>query len=330
MKRKLLRILFFMTSMVIVILIIGASYIKIALPDVGDAPDMAVDMTASRIARGRYLADNVMVCMQCHSQRDWTKFAAPLKPETKGAGGEIHDQRLGLPGKYVSTNLTPYALADWSDGEIFRAITTGVNKDGKALFPIMPHHNFGKLDEEDIKSVIAYLRTLKPIQYNPESSSSDFPMNFIVNFIPQKAMLKPAPSSGDKVAYGKYLTTAGTCFDCHTKQDAQGNFVGPHFGGGNEFRLEDGSVVRSANITPHTTGIGNWSSQMFVQRFKFFQDSSYVAHRVGEGEFQTVMPWNTYAGMAEEDLLAIYEYLKTIPPADGVIEKFTTAYNQSH
>jgi hypothetical protein len=149
-------------------------------------------------------------------------------------------------------------------------------------------------------------------------------MNLIINFIPQKAILTPAPSREDQVAYGKYLTIAGTCLDCHTQQDAQGTFIGAEFGGGNPFKLEDGSLVRSANITPHITGIGNWTAEMFVQRFKMYQDSSYVAKRVVNGDFQTVMPWDTYAGMSEEDLLAIYAYLKTIEPADNFVERFTS------
>jgi len=77
----------------------------------------------------------------------------------------------------------------------------------------MPHHNFGQLDEDDIKAVIAYLRTLKPIENTTEPSESDFPMNIIINTIPKKADLKPMPPKSDKAAYGKYLVTAAGCYD---------------------------------------------------------------------------------------------------------------------
>ncbi|MEZ5083063.1 MAG: c-type cytochrome [Bacteroidales bacterium] len=324
MKRKIFKILLY-TLLGIILLITGSLiYIKLALPNVGPAPDIKVEGTVAQLERGEYLSNHVMVCMQCHSKRDFTLFAAPSIPGTSGMGGEIHDQRLGLPGKYVSTNLTPYELSDWTDGEIFRAITTGVNKEGKALFPIMPHHNFGKLDENDIKAVIAYLRKLQPIEFDTEPSYSDFPMNFIVNFIPQKASLKSAPPKTNKIEYGKYLVTAGSCYDCHTIQK-EGKVIGPDFGGGFEFTLEDGSVVRSANLTPHPTGIGNWSAQQFVQRFKMYADSNYRPVKVNPGDFQTVMPWNTYAGMTEDDLLAIYEYLSTIALADNYVNRFTSS-----
>lgn len=94
MRKRWIKILIVITGTLIILLIIGVSYIKLALPDVGEAPEISVEITEPRVQRGHYLANNVMVCMQCHSQRDWTKFAAPSIPETMGAGGEIHDQRL--------------------------------------------------------------------------------------------------------------------------------------------------------------------------------------------------------------------------------------------
>jgi mono/diheme cytochrome c family protein len=326
MKSKWLKIPIYLLCGIALLLISALVYIKVALPDVGPPPEIKVAGTIDQIERGAYLANGVMVCMQCHSQRDFDLFAAPSKPGTRGVGGEVHDQRLGFPGRYISTNITPYHLEEWTDGEIFRAITSGVNRDGKALFPIMPHPNFGQLDEKDIKSVIAYLRTLEPVAYDPELSQSDFPMNFIINFMPQKANLNPAPPKSDQVAYGKYLVTAGSCQSCHTKIDDMGEFIGPDYGGGMAFTLADGSVVRAPNITPHATGIGQWSAEQFVQRFKVFADSSYVASNVNTGDFQTVMPWYSYANMTEEDLLAIYEFLKTLSPADHAVERFTAAY----
>ena len=127
--------------------------------------------------------------MQCHSQRDRSAFVGPGKPGTLGVGGEVHDQQLGFPGSYVSTNLTPYVLAVWSDGELFRAITSGVNRKGKALFPIMPHPNFGQMDDSDIKLVIAYLRTPEPVEYTP-TVKVRLPDEFYYQFDSQKSGIK--------------------------------------------------------------------------------------------------------------------------------------------
>ncbi len=142
------RIIIFLKYLLVFVLIglaILLFYIKTMLPSVGEPPELKVSMASENIVRGQYLANHVTVCIDCHSTRDWSKFAGPPIIGTEGKGGEVFDQSLGFPGKYVANNITPYHLKDWTDGEIFRAITTGVSKDGRALFPIMPYHNFGLL-----------------------------------------------------------------------------------------------------------------------------------------------------------------------------------------
>jgi len=299
-------------------------YLNVMLPNVGPAPDITVELRPEKIERGHYLANNVMLCMDCHSQRDFSLFTGPPKPETEGAGGEVFDQSMGLPGRFISRNLTPTALGDWTDGEIFRAITTGVSKDGTALFPIMPYPSYGQLDEADIRAVIAYLRTLDPVDNELPASHPDFPVNILINTMPQKANLQPAPPKSDRLAYGKYLVTAAACNDCHTRHE-KGKFVGEPFAGNAEFLFPDGSVSRSANITSHETGIGLWTKEMFVDRFKSYNEPDYIPHRVNPGDYQTVMPWMMYARMDREDLEAIYDYLMSIPPVATEHELFTVA-----
>lgn len=324
MKKKVIKFIGY-TILVLLLLVLGLMiYVKTMLPSVGAPPDLKVELTPERIERGRYLANHVMLCVDCHSTRDWSLFSGPLKEGTHGKGGEVFDQQLGFPGKYIAPNITPSSLSGWTDGEIFRAITTGVSKDGHALFPIMPYLNYGQLDEEDIKDVIAYIRTLQPIENKTAASSSDFPMNFIINTIPQKAKLQKKPAKTDLLAYGKYITTAAGCGDCHTKQE-KGSVVGEPFAGGFEFKLLDGSVVTSSNITPDaSTGIGNWTKQQFVNRFRIYADSSYTTPTVAKGDFQTIMPWVMYAKMDSLDLEAIYTYLKSLKPVNNSITKFTT------
>lgn len=322
MKRKVFRILLILAG--ILLLGIGAllAYVTTALPDVGDAPELTIEPTPARIERGKYLANNVMVCIDCHSKRDWNIFTAPPIAGTEGMGGEVFDQQLGFPGRYVASNITPAGLSDWTDGEIFRAITSGVSKDGRALFPIMPHPNFGKLDQEDIYSVIAYIRTLPAIENTPEASVSDFPMNIIINTIPAEPQFSERPDIKDTINYGKYLVTAASCYDCHTQQE-KGKFIGEPFAGGMEFHFPDGHVLRSANITPHLTGIGNWSEDVFLKKFRRYTDSTYVAEPVKSNKFQTVMPWTMYAQMTDEDLKAIYAYLQSVEPAENIVECFS-------
>jgi len=322
--KKFLRYFMVVLAVVLVIVIGLLSYVSLALPNVDKAPDLKVEITPEKVERGKYLAWNVVLCADCHSVRDYSIFAAPPKPGTEFAGGEIFDQSMGFPGVFVSANITPAGIGDWTDGELFRLITTGVKRDGEPIFPVMPYHNYGKLDPEDIYAVIAYIRTLEPVESNHPKSKADFPFNFILRTIPEKAKFTKLPDMTDKQAYGKYIYTAAACGECHTKFE-KGEFVGPECGGGREFEFPDGSVLRTPNLTPHKTGIGHISKSEFIAKFKAYADSAYVLPKVNPGEFQTIMPWAMYAGMKEEDLAAIYDYLQTLEPCDNNVERFTAA-----
>ena len=321
MKKVILYVL--LTIVLVVVALI--SYVKFALPNVGEAEDLKIEYTPERIAHGKYLAHAVAACMDCHSTRDWSKFAGPLAEGTLGKGGEVFPEEFGFPGTFYSKNITPYGIGDWTDGELLRAITSGVNKKGEALFPVMPHAAYGKADREDIYDIIAYLRSLPSIKNDVPASEAIFPMNVIINTIPQKAEFSKKPNVNDKVAYGKYLFTMASCTECHTKQDKGTPIEGMEMAGGFEFPLPNG-IVRSANLTPDKeTGMGNWNEEFFVKRFKMYTDSGYVDPAVTPTSFQTVMPWKMYGQMEEADLKAIFAYLQTIKPIKNQVEKFTPA-----
>lgn len=324
--KKYLKYPLYIVMAILVILVIFLGYISYALPNVGHAPELKVESTPEKVERGKYLAYHVMMCADCHSVRDFSLFAGPPKPGTEFAGGEVFDRSMGFPGRFISPNITPAGIGDWTDGELFRLITTGVTRDGNPIFPVMPYHNFGKMDPEDIESVIAFLRTLEPIETNHPKSEVDFPFNFILRTLPQEASFREKPSPSDVQAHGEYMFTAAACGECHTKFE-KGSFVGPIGGGGREFNFPDGSIIRTPNLTPHETGITRFSKEEFIQRFKMYSDSSYVVSAVKPGEFQTMMPWLMYADMAEEDLGAIYEYLLTMEPHDNQVEIYTPAPN---
>jgi hypothetical protein len=100
------------------------------------------------------------------------------------------------------------------------------------------------------------------------------------------------------------------------------------FAGGQEFKLPSG-IAYAANITPHQeTGIGSWSKKQFIVRFKSYADSSIVPHKVQPNQVNTTMPWFSYAGMTEEDLGAIYEYILSLNPINNKVERFKT-YSQA-
>jgi len=319
--KKIFKIIF---ALLICGVIAALLYVKLALPNVGEAEYVKIESTADRLERGKYLANHVSVCMDCHSTRDWNKFTGPLVEGTVGKGGEIFDQKFGFPGSFYAKNITPAAVGNWTDGELLRAISSGVNKDGKALFPVMPHPHFGKMDREDLYSIIVYLRSLKPIEHTTPEAKPDFPMNFILNTIPQKAEFSKIPNKTNVLAYGGYLFNAASCSECHSKQEKGKPIVGRELAGGFEFPLLTGGIVRSANITQDKeTGIGKWTQADFVNRFKMYATSSYVPNKIEKGNFNTVMPWMMYGGMNEDDLKAIYVYLKTIKPIKNTVVKFS-------
>lgn len=312
--------------LVVVLLVVGLiTYVTQALPDIEVQTALKIELTPERIARGEYLANYVCVCTDCHSTRDWNTFSGPLVPGTLGKGGERFDETMNFPGTFFSKNITPFNLKNWSDGEIYRAIASGVSKDGHPFFPVMPYPAYGRLDTEDVHSIIAYLRTLPEQQNTPEQSKAIFPVSIILHTIPAEAAPEKRPDPGDVLAYGKYLTNAAACVECHT-ETVKGEKVGEPFAGGFAFRMPTGSINRSANITPSTRGgIGAWSKEQFIARFKFYSDSSYVPAVIDweKHDFQTVMPWMMYSKMTDQDLGAIYDYLRTVKPVDAVVERWT-------
>lgn len=300
-------------------------YLTYGLPDIAAAEDIQVDYTPERVERGRYLANSVSVCMDCHSTRDWSRFSGPITPGTFGQGGDRFDQSLGFPGVFFAKNITPFGISRYTDGELYRVITTGVTKEGRSMFPLMPYTYFGRMDPEDIHSIIAYLRSIPSISNNVDESRADFPVNLLLNTMPQPASPQKRPDKSDVLAYGAYLTNASGCAECHTQIDEKGMIIKEvQFSGGREFMFPDKSVVRSSNLTSDPgSGIGQWTEDMFVQKFKVYADSSYVAPKVAQGEFNSVMPWTMYGHMETDDLKAIYAYLKTVAPISNKVVKFS-------
>jgi len=324
--KKLIKIGAIILGVLAVLVISGSVYFNATYPKAIPVPNVKVQPTAERIERGRYLANNVALCMDCHSTRDFSKYSGPIKPGTEGMGGEVMGREMGLPGIIPVKNITPAALGNWTDGEIIRALTSGVNKHGDALFPIMPYPNFIQMSEEDLYAIVAYIRTLKPIENEVGEKELDFPVNYIVKTLPLDSY-KPhkAPEKTDMKAYGKYLVTIASCNDCHTQSKDGEPIAGMEYAGGSSIDLPFGTI-RSANITPDVeTGIGAWTKEQFIQRFKSMATDQVKNMEVQPGSFNTIMPWTMYGGMTEEDLGAMYEYLQSLKPVKNMVVKFTPA-----
>jgi mono/diheme cytochrome c family protein len=300
------------------------AWLFIEYPNVPPPAPVRVVASPQQIARGSYLFNNVARCVDCHSTRDWSKYAAPVVPGTEGKGGEAFTHALmGVPGNFYARNITPTALADWTDGEIARAITTGVNKHGEALFPVMPYRNYGELDPEDVDALVAYIRTLKPQPDEVPERDFHFPMQILVRTLPQPAHLSPRPDASDRVAYGGYLARTAGCAECHATRDKDGRVRrGMEFAGGMEFHFPQGGIVRAPNITSDAdTGIGTWSEVQFVTRFKMSERIPARVLPATQRSANTVMPWKQLGGMTPEDLSAIYAFLRSQKPIIHRVQK---------
>ncbi|MDP2054979.1 MAG: c-type cytochrome, partial [Acidobacteriota bacterium] len=254
----------------------------------------------------------------------WTKFSGPVKPDRIGVGGQ--EFPLGGAGVVYGKNITPAAIGSWTDGELQRAVTAGVSKDGTPLFPLMPYPHFGAMAADDMHAILVYVRSWQAIESQVPPRTLNFPMNLIVRTIPAAGSPQPRPLPQDQLAYGKYMTRIALCGECHTPIDDRGQpLPGREFAGGMEF-LETGYRVRSANITPDAdTGIGSWTEQQFIDKFKAFETTPDAVLSETERRQNTVMPMTEYAGMTREDLAAIYAYLRTIPPVVSRVTRFPDA-----
>lgn len=298
-----------------------AGFVFLARPLSRPPQAVSVISTPERLARGEYLAYTTG-CVDCHSKRDFKRYAGPpLSP--LGAHGDCFDKGIGVPGVICPPNLTSdkeTGIGAWTDGEILRAMREGVSRNGRPLFPLMPYSDLRSLSDEDAMSIVAYLRTLPAATYKAPAPQLDFPLPLVIRLIP-KPLDGPvsAPSKADTMAYGKWLTSTSGCMFCHTTADAQmAPIPGREWAGDNEFRGPWG-VVRSANLSPHDTGLGAKTKENFIGLFRAFGN---VEGELPSGNQNTIMPWPVYNRFTDEDLGIIYDYLKAQKPVAHSVDKF--------
>lgn len=323
--KTFLKVLGIVVLVVVALIAAFVGWAMVRQPSQRPASAEKIEATPARLARGKYLVHHVSECVGCHSHHT-EGYAYPVKPGAEAIGGDFAwDESIGFPGKLVAPNITPdpeTGIGNWTDGEVLRAIREGVAKDGKALFPIMPYPHFASMSDEDAKSIVVYLRTLKPVRNQVQAKVLNPPVNVIEKFIPKPLEAPvPDPDPSNRVAYGKYLATIGGCYECHTPHDNKGPIAAEAYSGGWEMKGPWGRVVTS-NITPHPdTFLGRATKEEFIGRFRAQYDPTA---KVPKGR-NTVMPWTAFSGMTDEDLGAIYDYLKTVKPIEKKVNAFPDA-----
>jgi mono/diheme cytochrome c family protein len=268
--------------------------------------DRKFEATPERLKRGTYVAEHLAGCTNCHTPFETAPGGSENMLHKKGSGQVF--PLPGFPGTLIAPNITPdpeTGVGKWSDDELARAIREGVDREGKTLFPMMPYSHYRGMSDEDLASVVVYLRALPAIKNPLPATAVNFPVKYLVRSVPEPVTSEVHPDMSTEVKRGQYLVQMAVCSDCHTPMKRGQLVRGMEFAGGRVFEEASGKVA-SANITPDAaTGIGNYTADTFIKALK----TGYVGTR----QLNTLMPWQFYNGLTDEDLKAMYAYLKTVP-----------------
>ena len=259
--------------------------------------------TPERLERGRYLVEGAAGCLYCHTEEDPVTWE-PL-PDKIGAGKVEDDEEVPFP--IVYPNITPdkeTGAGTWTDDMLARAIREGIGHDGRPLVPVMLYENYRYMSDEDLASVVVYLRSMTPVRNPLPKMKVRFPFNLAVKAFPEP-IETPVPQPGaDPVGRGEYLMHLGDCDNCHSARDRDGEQL--PFAGGGQFKGPDGKEVAAANITPHPSGISYYDDALFIQAMR--------TGRVGARELSRAMPWPRLAKLTDDDLKALFAYLRAQKP----------------
>jgi mono/diheme cytochrome c family protein len=262
----------------------------------------SASVAETALERGTYLMGSIVACGNCHT---------PKGPDGRAiatmelSGGDPIDSPVFHA---VPANLTPdndTGIGKWTDDQIINAIRNGKRPDGTVIGPPMPIGFYRNMSDTDVKAVVAYLRSIKPISHKSDKSTYKIPLP--PGYGPPVTQVADVPRS-DHVAYGKYLATGlGHCMDCHTP-DVQGRPDFTRMGaGGNPFGAPNGGVIISANLTPgNPNGIAGWTNQQIK-----------VALTTGmrpDRPLVRLMAFDWYKNISNEDLNDLIAFLRTLKP----------------
>jgi mono/diheme cytochrome c family protein len=272
------------------------------------------EATPARLERGRYMANAVYGCVACHSERDQNTPGWPPLGDKLGAG-TLFGEGAELPGRLIASNLTPdreTGIGNWTDDVLARAIREGIGHDGRALFPIMPYLNYHDMPDEDLASVIVYIRSLAPVRNPLPQTEIIFPVKYLIRGAPEPVIASvPQPDLSDNVKRGAFLARMASCAECHTPQERGQAKPGLEFAGGLLFQTPQGTVM-AANITPDASGIGYYDEDLFLQAMR--------TGKVKARMLSPMMPWYFYGQMTDEDVKAIFAYLRTLKAVKHTVD----------
>jgi mono/diheme cytochrome c family protein len=271
-------------------------------------PKLARSTDSAVIARGRYLAYGPAHCSDCHTApAQYTSLKTGARPPFSGGGSFVIP-----PGTIYVPNITPDSATGiglLSDSAIARILRYGVRPDGRAAIPFMEYH---ETSDADLVALISFIRSQPPVRNVVPDHKLNLLGKAVMAFVmkpigPSGTPPVESPAPGPTVERGAYLVTAvANCAGCHSRRSmVTGAYLGPRLAGGDS--MEAGGTPPIKLVPPNITstgGAGQWTEDEFVARF-----------HAGERILGSPMPWQAFRRINDDDLRAIYRYLKTVRPS---------------
>jgi len=286
----------------VVALVVSCHRWSVALPALAPA---TVGDTTGLVERGEYIVRNAAVCGHCHAADPQRDPDGPLS-----GGMEFKDWRIGTAR---AANITPDSatgIGAWSDAEIVRALRNGEAKSGRLLAPVMPYEWFHRMSDRDALAVARYLKSRPPVANRVRQSPNIwFNIGKLLFLGPKGGTSATAPARAATAEYGGYLSQhVALCADCHTpRRGLQSKPDRRRLFAGNDDPPK-GFPAKPANLTPDSAtggGIGTWSEEDFLRTLR-------TGVNPAGDSLHPFMPWREAGRMTDDDLRAIYRYLRTL------------------
>jgi len=312
--KKSFKIVLFSVLGIIILLFCLVMFVNVAgIPSYeNEAEELFVEITEERVAEGARMA--AILCIQCHGSTDGLLGGSPMEDVT-------------VFGKIYAPNISQHpqlGITDYTDGELAYLFRTGIRKDGQYVPPWMP--KFPHLSDEDMYSIIAFLRSDHPLMQPSEIQMPDIEPSLLAKMLsrtafkplpyPEEAVM--APPASDKVAYGKYLVDAKfDCFSCHSASFQKIDMMTPensqgYLGGGNQLLDKELNEIYSSNLTmDKETGLGKWSEEEFIKTLRFGMRPDNTPLR---------FPMVPAPMISPEEAASIWAYLQTVPVIVNEVE----------
>lgn len=252
--------------------------------------NIVVPSDSGSVAQGKHIAIT-RGCRDCHG-------------ENLQGGVIINDPAMGYIAGPNLTGAEGSATAEFNDADWVRAIRHGVGKEGLPLI-MMPSGEYYYLSDEDLGDLIAYLKSLEPIDNDPGMSKvgplgralytfGQMPTLLHAELIDHNAPHPEAPPMGETIEYGEYL--AKGCTGCHGVNLAGGAIVGA-----------PPSWPKAANLTPDESGMKGWTHDDFVTAMR-------EGVRPDGVELNPIMPWQSFKSLKDVELNALWLYVSSLEP----------------